>query len=149
MSQPTNSPRPVQEEEIDLREELEKYLRYWPWFIIGVVICLISAFIYLHFTTPVYNTTASIIIKDEEKSPASSELSAFADLGLLSGMGTSSIENEIGILNSRRLMTSVVKALNINVRYFDEDKVKCSELYQNTPLSRSGTEAERKRTAGE
>ena len=66
MSQQTNSPRPFQEEEIDLREELEKYLRYWPWFIIGVVLCLISAFIYLHFTTPVYNTTASIIIKDEE-----------------------------------------------------------------------------------
>ena len=30
-----------QEEEINLREELEKYLHYWPWFILGVV-CLYS-----------------------------------------------------------------------------------------------------------
>ena len=135
MSQSQNSPRPFQEEEIDLREELDKYLRYWPWFLIGVTLCVFIGFVYLHFTTPVYNTTASIIIKDDEGKGPSSELSAFADMGLLSGMGTSSIENEIGILNSRSLMTKVVKALNINIQYFDEDKVKSSELYLNTPYS--------------
>ena len=60
-------------------------------------------------------------------------MAAFADLGLLSGMGTSSIENEIGILKSRRMMANVVKALNINVQYFDDSGVPVKELYTDSP----------------
>ena len=134
MAQQPNSVRPAQEEEIDLREEFEKYSRYWPWFVIGIVSFLVIALLYLHYTRPVYNTTASIIIKDDEGKGPSSEMAAFADLGLLSGMGTSSIENEIGILHSRRLMTSVVKALNINVQYFDKSMIPEVELYHNSPF---------------
>lgn len=133
MAQQTNPTRPIQHEEIDLREELEKYLRYWPWFIIGIFTCIIIAFLYLKFTVPVYNTTASIIIKDDEGKTASSEMAAFADLGLLNGMGTSSIENEIGILSSRRLMKEVVKELNININYYDDSNIQNRELYLNTP----------------
>ncbi|WP_298245931.1 polysaccharide biosynthesis tyrosine autokinase [uncultured Christiangramia sp.] len=127
---PNNHP---QEEEIDLREELEKYSKHWPWFVLGVLICVVIAFTYLKTTTPIYHTLASIIIKDEKAKSPSSEMAAFADLGLLGGMGTNSIENEIGILRSKRMMTNVVKALNLNISYFDEDAIKSAELYLNTP----------------
>lgn len=123
-----------QEEEINLREVLDKYFRYWPWFVIGVIMAVLLAFIYLKFSIPQYKTTASIIIKDEKGKSPSSEMAAFADLGLLGGMGASSIENEIGILNSKRLMTNVVKALNLNVTYFKETTVKEIELYESSPL---------------
>ena len=55
MSNTQNNPnyRP-QEEEIDLREELTKYLRRWPWFVLGVVVCLLGAFLYLRYTYPDY-----------------------------------------------------------------------------------------------
>ncbi|WP_081212179.1 GumC family protein [Salegentibacter sediminis] len=134
MSQQQSTYNPPQEGEINLREELDKYLRYWPWFVIGVVIALLFAFVYLKYSTPEYSTTASIIIKDEEGKNAGSEMAAFADLGLLGGMGASSIENEIGILNSKRLMSNVVKALNLNVTYFEEGPVKAVELYERSPL---------------
>ncbi len=134
MSQtPQYTPRP-QEEEINLREELEKYLKYWPWFLLAVIVCVALAFTYLKFTTASYNTTASIIIKDEDSKGASSEMSAFVDLGLLSGMGTNSIENEIGILKSRRMMTEVVKALQLNVQYIDESGIPAKEVYLNSPV---------------
>ncbi|MFV8226330.1 GumC family protein [Christiangramia aquimixticola] len=132
MSQQQYTPRP-QEEEINLREELQKYLKYWPWFITGVVIAVLVAIVYLKVTEPTYSTTASIIIKDEESKGPSSEMSAFVDMGLLSGMGTNSIENEIGILRSRRLMTSVTKALDLNVRYFDDSGLYLQEVYLNSP----------------
>ena len=131
MSQSNNN-RP-KEEEIDLREELGKYLRYWPWFVLGIIFSMALAFTYLKITTPTYHTLSSIIIKDEKTNAPSSEMSAFADLGLLGGMGTNSIENEIGILRSKRMMTDVVRALNLNVTYFDEDAIKSSELYRDTP----------------
>jgi capsular exopolysaccharide synthesis family protein len=128
-----STPNRSQEEEINLREELEKYLRYWPWFIIGVVLCVFIGFIYLKYTTPEYSTTASIIIKDEKSKGPSSEMAAFADLGLLGGMGASSIENEIGILKSKTLMTQTIKALNLNITYFEEGVIKSKELYSKTP----------------
>ncbi len=132
MSQQNHVNRP-QEEEIDLREELEKYSKHWPWFVLGVIFCICLAFAYLKLTTPSYHTIASIIIKDEESKSPSSEMAAFADLGLLGGMGTNSIENEIGILKSKRMMTDVVKALNLNITYYDDEAIKSSELYLNSP----------------
>ena len=133
MSQQSTPNRPP-EEEINLRDELEKYLRYWPWFIIGVVLCVFIGFIYLNYSTAEYSTTASIIIKDEKSKGPSSEMAAFADLGLLGGMGASSIENEIGILKSKTLMTETIKALNLNITYFEEGAVKTKELYSKMPF---------------
>lgn len=122
-------------EEINLREELDKYLRYWPWFLVGVFTCLLIAFVYLKLSIPVYDTVASVIIKDEESKGGSLGAGAadFADLGLLGGMSTNSIENEIGLLKSRRLMMNTVQALRLNVLYYDLDGLKTDELYVNTP----------------
>ena len=127
----------LEEQEINLREELDKYLRYWPWFILGVLASIILAFVYLKLTVPVYNTVASVIIKDDEGSAGGigSELAAFEDLGLLGGMSTSSIENEIGLFKSRRMMVNTVSALKLNISYFDTEGLKAYELYLNTPFS--------------
>ncbi len=133
MSQ-NQSYRPQQEEEIDLREELTNYLRHWPWFVAGVLIAVLAAFLYLRYSTPVYNTTATIIIKDEDKK-GGGDLSAFADLGLLNGIGTNSIENEIGILKSRRLLNSVGKNMQLQVRYFEKGTVRTTELYDDRPFN--------------
>ena len=122
-------------EEINIREELDKYLRYWPWFILGVLTALIIAFVYLKLSVPVYQTVASVIIKDEEsKGGGLGDAAGFADLGLLGGMSTNSIENEIGLLKSRRLMISTIQALKANVEYYDLEGVKEDELYLNTPF---------------
>ena len=110
-------------------------MRRWPLFVAGVIVCLALAFLYLRYSTAVYNTVATIIIKDEKKGAGSSELAAFADLGLLGGMGTSSIENEIGILKSKRLMTNVVKELDLNVRYFYAETVPPTEVFVERPFN--------------
>ena len=132
MSQQNQTTRPL-EDEIDMREELDKYIKRWPWFLVGVVLCLGMAFIYLKVTSPTYHTITSIIIKDEERKGPSSEMAAFADMGFFSGMGANSIENEIGILSSKRIMTNVAKELNLNITYFNEDAVQSPELYLNSP----------------
>lgn len=132
MSQQNYPIRP-QEEEINLREELDKFLRYWPWFIVGIIVSLILAFAYLKIKTPNYYTLASIIIKDEDKNGAVSEMAAFEDLGLLSGLSSSSIENELAILRSKRMMQNVIQKLNLDVTYNDPEKLKNPELYSSTP----------------
>jgi len=123
-----------QEEEISLREEFGKYFRYWPWFVGSVLLCVVIAFLYLRYSTPVYQSTATIIIKDEKKGGAIPGLEAFEGLGLLGGMGGNSLENEMGILRSKRLITDVAKQLQLNVRYFIEGNMQTTEVYSNKPI---------------
>ncbi|MEX2349647.1 MAG: polysaccharide biosynthesis tyrosine autokinase, partial [Flavobacteriaceae bacterium] len=57
------------------------------------------------------------------------------DIGLISGMNTNSIENEIEILRSRRLLRNVVNELDLNIRYFIEGNIKTTELFSNKPFT--------------
>lgn len=57
----------AKEEEINIQEILFRYLIHWPWFIASVIICIIFAWAYLYATTPVYNISATVLIKDDEK----------------------------------------------------------------------------------
>tara|TARA_B100000378_G_scaffold206253_1_gene169523 strand:+ start:27251 stop:29641 length:2391 start_codon:yes stop_codon:yes gene_type:complete len=124
-----------QEEEINLREEIQKYLKYWPWFIVSVFVAVVLAFIYLKLSKPVYLTNATIIIKDEDtKSPATSGMSSFTDLGILEGLKTSSIENEIGLLKSKRMMTKTISSLDLNIQYLTYDLFVTREVYNNAPF---------------
>jgi capsular exopolysaccharide synthesis family protein len=123
-----------QEEEINLREEFEKYSRYWPWFVGSVLLCAVTAFLYLRYTTPVYQSTATIIIKEDKEGGSIPGLEAFEGMGLLAGMGGSGIENEMGILRSKQLITDVAKELQLNIRYFFEGDVRTIEVYANKPI---------------
>ena len=105
------------EEEINLKEILQKYLRFWPWFILGVIVLLFGAYVYLRYETPLYRSTATIIVKDDD-SQSRGQFNALVDIGMISTLGTSSIDNEIGIIQSRQLMIDVIRALNLNVSQF-------------------------------
>ncbi len=134
MVNPQNNNSTHSHNEPTLREQIEIYLRHWPWFLLAVILTLSFAYIYLRYSTPFFQSTTSIIIKDSKGRGAASELAAFEDIGLISGMNTNSIENEIEILRSRRLLRNVVDELNLNIRYFREGKIKTSELFLNLPF---------------
>lgn len=62
-----NEAKESKEENIDVKELLFKYLIHWPWFVGAVVVCLIAAWVYLYMSTPVYNISATVLIKDDKK----------------------------------------------------------------------------------
>ncbi|THD67714.1 polysaccharide biosynthesis tyrosine autokinase [Robertkochia marina] len=123
-----------QEEEIHLRELLERYLRHWKWFVLGVIVAAAGAVSYLKFATPVYQNKASILIKDEKGGGMASELSALQDLGMLGGMSSNSVENEIEILRSSRLMERVVEELELHLGYFIKEGFLTKEVYGTAPF---------------
>jgi len=127
--------RELQEQEMNLREILDKYLSKWYWLLIGMIITVSLAFLYLRYTTPQYEVTASVLIKDDSKGGGISEISAFQDLGIFNGQGN--LENEIEILKSRALMRKVVQELRLNVRYILDDGPIDLEPYKNPPVSMS------------
>lgn len=122
------------EEKTDYRELFFKYYAYWKWFVASLIVCLIFAWLYLHFTTPVYNISAAIIVRDDKKGgdTRTSALSMFEDMGI---MPTSqNIDNEIEIMQSKSLIKNVVTELNLYVSYYAKGTIDNEELYNSSPI---------------
>ncbi|MEO9505900.1 MAG: Wzz/FepE/Etk N-terminal domain-containing protein, partial [Maribacter dokdonensis] len=117
----------------NLSEILNIYTKKWKWFLIGAVIAILLASIYLRYATPQYAGQAKIHIIEEKN--ASSELAAFNDLEILGVGGTNKVEDEIEILNSRSNFIEVVKNLKLNIRYNVIGNVKSSEVYRKRPFN--------------
>lgn len=127
-----------QKESINLRALFTKYLIYWPWFIASVIICLGCAFLYLRFQTPVYNTTAAVLIKETDpRSKAMTQTNgAVAALQDISGFSmTSNFDNEVEILKSRTLIKKVVSKLGLYIQHSKNQTFGYDiPLYRNTPV---------------
>ena len=120
-----------QDDEINIREALEKYSYHWKWFLLGIMIAMVSAFVYLRYATYQYEVSSTILIDDEENGGGlTSELSAFEDLGLFAGSKTS-LDTEMGVLKSRTLMERVIKELGLHVSYYAKGSIGINEVYQN------------------
>ena len=123
------------EEQINIQEILFRYLIHWPWFVVSVIVFVALAWGYLRLTTPVYNISATVLIKDEKKGGGANMSSELEKMGLNGFVSSSSnIENEIEVLKSRTLAREVVSSLGLFVTYMDEDKFPNKELYRTSPV---------------
>lgn len=121
------------EEKIDFHALLFRYVIRWPWFVASVIICLAGAWLHLRQTTPVYNISASVIIKDDKKGGNSGgNLAALEGLGLVNSV--SNIDNEIEILRSKTLVKHVVSELNLYTTYSVKGSFNEVELYKSSPV---------------
>ena len=123
------------EEQVNIQEILFRYLIHWPWFVVSVIICIACAWGYLRLATPVYNISATVLIKDEKKGGGASMSSELEKLGLDGFVSSSSnFDNEIEILRSKSLACEVVNQLNLFVTYQDEDEFPKRKLYRTSPV---------------
>ena len=129
-----NNMNELDEEKVNYQELLFRYIIHWPWFVASVLICLIGAWGYLYFQIPVYQVSASIIIKDDKKGRNSGSAD-LENLGL-GGVITSaqSIDNEIEVLRSKTILKEVVNSLELYITYYDEDEFPRQEMYKTSPV---------------
>ncbi|KAB1155795.1 GumC family protein [Flavobacterium luteum] len=133
MSKNKSKSNTEKEEEFYLKDILSKYIVHWKWFFVGIISFLIAAFLHLRYATPEYRASTTILVKDEKKGGMLSELSAFADIGLVGGL-KSNVDNEIEILKSRTLVESTVKMLDLNISMFIQGKINDIETYKKAPI---------------
>lgn len=112
-------------DQIDVQAILRRYLTYWPWILLSVIILLLAAFTYLHFTPNSYNTTAKVkILTDKEATDLA------LDLDKILGKSNVNLENESAVLGSYRIIGQVVDRLNLQVSYFQSGRVKENQVYK-------------------
>ena len=120
------------EGDINIREILFLYLNYWKWFLVSFIVCILSALIYLRISTPVYEISSIIMIKDEKKGESLSN-----EMGLFDGMnilGNTNTDNEIEVLKSKSLIRDVIKELALYINYMEKGVLKKKELYKSSPI---------------
>lgn len=112
------TPENPEENSFNLYEIIFKYLVYWPWFVASVLVCLVLAFVYLRYQAPVYNVTASVLIKEDDSRNRSMGAAGGA-LEALQSMGgfsmSNNFDNEVEILQSRTLIKKVVTHLGLYI----------------------------------
>ena len=136
MEENRNNVTPQQpEEEVNIQELLFRYLIHWPWFVASVLFCVICAFAYLKVATPIYNVSATVLIKDEDKGGGATMASELEKMGLGGMMNTkSNVDNEVEVLKSKSLALEVVEQLNLYVSYRNEDSWISKEMYRTSPV---------------
>ena len=114
-----------------ITEILQRYLPYWPIFVLTVLVSLGSAFYYLRYATYLYDVNAKILVKDEKKGVDASKV-----LDALNLFGEKKIvENETEIIKSYPLTNQSIKNLNLYAIQYHLGKIKNNELYgERTPL---------------
>jgi len=119
-------------EDSSLAKLFSTVLFHRKWFILSVLVCGLIGFLYVRSTPKTYQRTATVLVKDERKGGGlRSESAAFQDIFYSM---RSSVDNEIGIFKSKRLMYDVAKQLQLDVSYKVRDGLRDRELYSSTPI---------------
>lgn len=117
---PSSAPR---KDVIDFGAILRNYLRHWWWFAIALALCVGAATFYLKKKSPLYLMSGMLMVNQQEDGGISQ---GGAMSALMSSMGFGSTtganpENEQIKLTSRSLLIKVIKNLDLNTSYWQDN----------------------------
>lgn len=103
----------------------------WKWFIASVAAFLIIGYFYGKSREPVYQSTASVLIKEQNNGRSMMDVTqAFSSMGLVNS--NVSVNNELIAFTSPAIMYEVVKRLGLDVSYSTEGTFHDNVLYGKT-----------------
>lgn len=115
---------------IDIRNEINKYLPFWFWFVGFTSLTLLLAHFYLRYTPPTFETSAKMKILDNSGSP----FKMSSDGIFIVGKSKSKLDNDLEIIKSDRILEVVANELNMSTTYFLPGRVIDTELWKNSPI---------------
>ena len=107
---------------LNLKNELSRYISFYPYILISIILGLLLSFIYLRYAELTFQTKAQIQIIDKAQD---SEMALPTSMTIFN-RSMVNLENEIGIIKSFDLNKSVVEKLNYNRIYKTKGNIKTS-----------------------
>lgn len=114
---------------LTIKDMFFKYVRFLPVFLVSVAVCLLAAYLYLRYTTPIYRVGGTITFKADNNNARGDK---FDDIFLAKNV--SDIQTEIEILKSRPLMERVVDSARLQINYYAIGKIKNLNIYKSCPF---------------
>ena len=106
----------------------------WKWFLASIAVALIIGWLYGKQAEPVYQSTASVLIKEQNNGRSMMDVSqAFSNMGLVNS--NVSVNNELIAFTSPSIMYEVVKRMGLQVSYVEKGSFHDNVLYgTNLPI---------------
>ena len=121
-----------QTEEIQIKEIIRPYIKRWKWFVLSVIITSFLSYLFLKTQSPIYETISTVLIKDAKRSLGGQDFEVLRDLSGLGKMNSEGVDNELEVLKSKKLMTTVIKDLGLETDIFIPGFFRDTEVYGKT-----------------
>ena len=116
-----------EEDAIDIKKEASYYLFFWPYFLAGLIIAMVSAFLYLKTADRIYTSSAQLQIKKQAEDAAS-----FLTGGMeFFGFDQVNVENDIAVLTSQHILSQVVERLDLQTNIYTVGRVNAQLRYND------------------
>ena len=132
----TNNSNNKSEQGINIVDLLLYFASKWKWFLLSVIVCGGFAW-YKYACAPfVYFRSATVIIKDPSNKASTAGLDRYDNF-----INKVNVANEVLQFRSKQLMAEVVKRVRADVSYQVKDGLRHNELYKQSPVQVSFTDA--------
>lgn len=107
------------------KELIFKYLPYLPWIVLSLLFCMMGAFLKHRYSTPIYNVTGKLLVKNDKSGNGSDKLNS---LLMLPG-DNSNLSNEVEIIKSRTMAARVIRSLNMQQQYATKGNIRTTQSH--------------------
>ena len=125
----------IKKEEFNVEEIIAMVIKNWKWFLLSTFLFISVGVLYILMKSPVYYVDAAILLReDDDKSRSAVAMSmaaGIADFGAM--IGSTNVDNEVGVLNTRMMMKDVVCQLGLNIICTTKKGLKTIDMYPKSP----------------
>ena len=128
-----NLQKPLQAQEedtIDIKMLIIKFLSYWYLFVIFGFVALMAGYVYNRYKPNVYQVSSTVFIKEQKLG-----VDATAMMTGMNFRSYGNVENEIAILKSYMLSERALRKLDFFVSYYAKGRLATAELYKDSPFT--------------
>ena len=117
-----------QEESLDIKAVLFRFLRYWYWFALTLVLALVGAYLFNKYAEPEYKASGTVLVTDD------SQGNMLFNKGFRPFMSQVKLENEIAILSSYQMRLNAAREMNWQTTLIRQGQFRPNEVYENRPF---------------
>lgn len=117
-----------EEKALEIRYVVAKYIRYWPWYLVFIIIFVAATYLFHRYTVDEYEVNGSLVIKTNTSPEA-----RILDRSNIFNSGIN-LENDILRLRSKNMAREALTKLHFDVEYYAKTNIKDIELYDRSPI---------------
>lgn len=126
-------PLPPKQDDVDLGKLFFLMLSKWPWFALAIVVFMSAAWVYIRYTVPTWNTSATVLIEEGNKGQSVLGSDKILEgFGLRPGM--QNLDNQLLILTSRSTIGKTLELLPFDNEYYFRGRLNKMPLYPDSPI---------------